>query len=123
MYEKSETSSPTVSTDSLMYSMIIDAREGRDVATADVVGAYLNADMDSFTLMKLTGQAVEIMLQVCESDRKFVAHEGGKPVLYLRLKKALYGCVRSALLWYELFANTLKDMGFELNPYDAWVAN
>jgi Reverse transcriptase (RNA-dependent DNA polymerase) len=39
------------------------------------------------------------------------------------LKKALYGCVKSALLWYELFANTLKDMGFELNPYDACVAN
>jgi Reverse transcriptase (RNA-dependent DNA polymerase) len=44
-------------------------------------------------------------------------------VLYLRLTKALYGCVCSALLWYELFANTLKDMGFELNPYDAGVAN
>jgi hypothetical protein len=37
MYEKSETSSPTVSTDSLMYSVMIDAKEGRDVATADMV--------------------------------------------------------------------------------------
>ena len=37
--------------------------------------------------------------------------------------KALYGCVRSALLWYELFAGTLKKMGFELNPYQPCVAN
>jgi hypothetical protein len=44
-------------------------------------------------------------------------------VLYLELLKALYGCVQSALLWYELFSSTLQGMGFELNPYDACVAN
>jgi hypothetical protein len=37
--------------------------------------------------------------------------------------KALYGCVQSALLWYELFVGTLKDIGFEINPYDTCVAN
>jgi hypothetical protein len=52
-----------------------------------------------------------------------VTHERGKKVLYLRLLKALYGCVMSALLWYELFTGTLKGMGFELNPYDTCVAN
>jgi hypothetical protein len=31
--------------------------------------------------------------------------------------------MKSALLWYELFVNTLKDMGFKLNLYDACVAN
>ena len=36
----------------------------------------------------------------------------------------IYGCaVKSALLWYELFTTTLKDMGFELNPYDPCIAN
>jgi hypothetical protein len=39
------------------------------------------------------------------------------------IMKALYGCVRSALLWYELFAGTLKRMGFVFNPYDPCVAN
>jgi hypothetical protein len=37
--------------------------------------------------------------------------------------KALYGCVQSALLWYELFSSTLEKAGFELNPYDTCVAN
>jgi Reverse transcriptase (RNA-dependent DNA polymerase) len=123
LYDKSETTSPTVATDALMYTILIDAKERRDVATADVVGAYLNADMDQFTLMKLTGDAVNIMIQVDTSYAKYVSHENNKPVLYLQLKKAQYGCVRSALLWYELFANTLFDMGFELNPYDSCVAN
>jgi hypothetical protein len=64
LYDKSETTSPTVANDALMYSIIIDATERCDVATADVVGAYLNADRKYFTLMKLTGEAVGIMIQV-----------------------------------------------------------
>lgn len=32
--------------------------------------------------------------------------------------KALYGCIKSALLWYKMFVTTLKGMGFKLNPYD-----
>jgi hypothetical protein len=39
LYSKEETSSPTVSTDALMLSIMIDAWEHRDVATADVAGA------------------------------------------------------------------------------------
>ena len=35
----------------------------------------------------------------------------------------MYGCVKSALLWYETYATTLKDMGFKINPYDQCVAN
>lgn len=37
--------------------------------------------------------------------------------------KALYGCVKSALLWYDLFSSVLVQRGFVLNPYDPCVAN
>jgi hypothetical protein len=63
---------------------------------------------------------------LCELDPKhkpFVVVENGQEVLYVRLIKALYGCVKSALLWYELFSSTLQTMGFVLNPYDRCVAN
>jgi len=39
LYNKSETASPTIRTDALLLSTLIDAHEGRDVATADVAGA------------------------------------------------------------------------------------
>jgi hypothetical protein len=123
LYTKEETSSPTVSTDALLISTIIDATEHRDVATADVRGAYLHAKMVDFTLLKMEGESVDIMCNVCEGYRKFVCYERGKKVLYLKLLKALYGCVQSALLWYELFAGTLLEMGFKMNPYDTCVAN
>jgi hypothetical protein len=79
--------------------------------------------MNQFALMKLTGEAVDIMVKVDPSYASFVTEEKGRPVIYLQLKKALYGCVKSALLWYELFSNTLKDMGFAINPYDPCAAN
>jgi hypothetical protein len=35
---------------------MVDAHEGRDVATADIVGAYIHAYMKDFVLLKITGQ-------------------------------------------------------------------
>ena len=93
------------------------------MATADVVGAYLHASMPDYVLMKLVGDAVAIMISVNPKYEIFVVMENGKPVLYLRLLKALYGCVQSALLWYNLFTSKLKERGFILNPYDPCVAN
>ena len=35
----------------------------------------------------------------------------------------MYSTLKAPLLWYTLFADTLKRDGFELNPYDNCVAN
>ncbi|KAG7373305.1 reverse transcriptase RNA-dependent DNA polymerase [Nitzschia inconspicua] len=123
LYSKEATTSPTISIDALLVSLMINAKEQRDVAMADVEGAFLHAWMDDFVLMKITGQSVDIMCSVNPAYAKFVVVENGVKTLYVRLLKALYGCVKSALLWYNLFASTLMDMGFELNPYDPCVAN
>jgi hypothetical protein len=93
------------------------------VATADVAGAYLKAYMDDYVLMKFTGASVEILCQLNPEHTKNVTIENGVKVLYVRLIKALYGCVKSALLWYELFYGHLRKMGFVFNPYDSCVAN
>jgi hypothetical protein len=49
--------------------------------------------------------------------------EKGKSMLYLRLQKALYGMMKSALLFYRKLVSELQEMGFEINPYDPCVAN
>jgi hypothetical protein len=124
LYDKSETSSPTVSTDALMLSILIDAHERRDVATADIAGAYLKAPMDDYVVMKFTGDTVRILCDMNPAHGKFVVTEpGGLKSLYVRLVKALYGCVKSAYLWYHMFSGTLQKMGFVLNPYNSCVAN
>jgi hypothetical protein len=106
-----------------MLSILIDAHEGRDVGTADVAGAYLKAYMDDYVLMKFTGASVGILCAMNAAHAQNVTVENGTKTLYVRLVKAIYGCVKSALLWYDLFSGQLKDMGFVLNPYDPCIAN
>ena len=43
-------------------------------------------------------------------------------MLYVRLSKALYGLLQSALLFYQKLRGELEDYGFEVNPYDPSVA-
>jgi hypothetical protein len=93
MYNKDETASPTVSTDALMMTMLIDAWEKRDVGSADVVGAYLHADLEDFTLIKYEGESVDILCKMNPEWAELVVVENGKKVLYSQLLKALYGCV------------------------------
>ena len=108
-----------------MTSYVIYAKEGRDVATVDVPGAYLHAKMPDGkrVILKLVGIYVDIMCQVNPEFKEYVVMEKGKKTLYLRVLRALYGCLESALLWYDLYSETLCKHGFKLNPYDKCVAN
>ena len=43
---------------------MVDANEGsRDVATSDIVKAYLSADIDDFVAMKIEGMMVDFMVK------------------------------------------------------------
>ena len=124
--EDENVSSPTASLEAINATWIIDAFEGRDVVTSDVPGAYLHATMpeDKFVTMKFKGkQIIDIMCDVNPEYKDYTIEEKGQQVLYVRVLRAIYGSIYSGLLWYDLFTNTLKDMGFELNPYDQCVAN
>jgi hypothetical protein len=120
---KAETASPTVHTDSIIFTAIIDATERRIVVVTDVIGAYLNANIDEFLLLNMEGEQVDVLCKIDSKYGDYVTVEKGKKVLYLVLKKALYGCLQSALLWYKIFSITLMEIGFKLNSYDLCVAN
>ena len=120
---KDEVSSPTIQMESLMVTLLLDAYKNRDVATTDVAGAYLLVDMDEYILVKVTGASTALMFSINPDYSKYVTNEKGKKTLYLRLAKALYGCMQSALLWYKAFKEGLEKIGFTVNPYDPCVAN
>ena len=69
---KEEVSSPTAQLESMILSMIIDGDEGRDVATADVVGAYLQTFMTDEVMVKFTGKNAEIMCKVNNTYEKLL---------------------------------------------------
>ena len=55
---------------------------------------------------------------------KFVITDGkGKTILYICLQKALYGMLKSALLFYKKLVKDLEATGFRINPYDPCIAN
>ena len=63
-YDKSAGSSPTVTTRGLMFTMVIDAHKGQDVATVDIETAFLHAENDKEIIMKLRGKMVESLMQL-----------------------------------------------------------
>jgi hypothetical protein len=113
-----------VSTESLFLSCVIDAKEERDVATCDIPGAFMQADMEGTVHMRLEGEMAELIVKLDPKlYRKYVHYERGKPVIYVRLKKALYGTLEAALLFWKKLSKSLEKWGFEKNPYDSCVAN
>jgi hypothetical protein len=84
----------------------------------------MQSDMEGDVIMKLEGVMAEVIIKI--DQRKYKKHtiiERGKPVVYVRLKKALYGTLQSALLFWQNLSTQLEEWGFEINPYDFCVAN
>jgi hypothetical protein len=84
---KEETSSPKVCTEALMLSCAIDATEGRDVATCDVPGAFMQTEMKGNMHMKLDGVMDEVIVKVDPKKyTKYIIKENGKDVIYVKLE-------------------------------------
>lgn len=102
----------------------MDAYKRRDVATCDIPGAFMQADVDELIHIRISGPMVE---NLCEIDpgryTKYVVTERNEPVIYLALNKALYGTLQAALLFWKDLTGALQEWGFSLNPYDRCVAN
>ena len=87
MNEETNVSSPTVSTEALFTTLIIDAHEKRHVATFDVQGAFLQPELQSSTddtiLLKMKGIFVDIMCDVNPEYKKPIIYENGTKTLYM----------------------------------------
>ena len=113
-------SSPTVRTESVMISLVIDAFEGRTVVVVDIEGAYLAAEMTDEEYIETDRNLSSIILHIKPEWEQYLGDDGK---FTFRLLKALYGCVQSARLFYEHLRKSLLDLGFAANPYDPCVFN
>ena len=121
---KEEARSPTVAIESVMLLCTIDAKENRDVGIVDIPNAFMQVDIDDTVHMKLEGKMTELLVKIDPKlYRPYVLIENGKTALYVELKKALYGTLKAALLFWKRLNLQLIKWDFELNPYDTCVAN
>ena len=121
---KEETSSPMVATEALFTSCVMDADERREVATCDIPGASTQASMDKVVHVRLSGPLATLLTRVDPKKcSKCIVKEKGKPVLHVKLKKALCGTLQAASLFWRDLSSQLKKWGFTANPHDECVAN
>ena len=122
--KKDESASPTVATEAVFITAVIDALERRVVTVADIPGAFMHSDMDPDVYMRIDGLMAELLLEVDRSAYEpYLTYEKNQPVIYVEMLKALYGTLRAARLFWEKLTAVLKSWNFAINPYDSCVAN
>ena len=122
---KEDASPPTVANDSVFITSVIADNKKRFVRCYDVPGAFLHTESDENVLMVLRGELAEMMVHIApQIYRPYVnMDKKGTHILCVRLKKALYGLLRSSLLFYRKLRGDLGAYGFKINSYDPYVGN
>jgi hypothetical protein len=125
---KEDDSSPTVATESLFLSCIIDAEEERDVAVVDIPNAFVQTRVENekdMAFIKIRGILPDILVGIAPDVYKsYVSKDKkGSKQLLVQCQNALYGTMVASLLYYWKFVNSLTDIDFVINPYDLCVAN
>ncbi len=110
-----------------MITATIDAHEQCNIATINIPGAFLNAYNDKETFMLLKGHLAKLMVQVDPNlyQKYIIYNKNNQALLYVKLSKAIYGLLKSALLFYKKIVANLQnyEAPFVINPYDPCVAN
>ena len=104
---------------------VVDAWENRKVAVLDVLGAFMQVDMDELVHVRFQGEMVDKLHDI-DHDlyTSYVTVEKGERVMYVELLKALHGTLWAArLFWEKLQAKLVNDWGFTLNRYDSCMVN
>jgi hypothetical protein len=125
---KEDASSPTVATEAVLLSCIIDAKEGRDVAVVVIPNAFVQTRVENekdMALIKIRGVLVDILVEIAPDVYKSYVSRGKKGMkqLLVQCQKSLYGTMVASLMYYHKFVKSLTDVGFIINPYDPCVAN
>ena len=95
------------------------------MAIIDITGAYLHDDKDEHIIILLKVRLAYLMEMIePKLYRKFfIINIKGGIMLYIKIQKALYGFLRSALFLYKIIVKYLEADRFVLNTYDPFVAN
>jgi hypothetical protein len=120
IYEQHERSAPTLSTSALFTIAGIAAKRRWKRATCDVGTAYLNANLGEKhkVFMRINPKLSSMLCQIDESYKNYLNHDG---TLVVQLRKALYGLIESANLWYKELSGTLIELGYSVNPFEQCV--
>ena len=112
-----------MSLDAMLLTCKTDAKEGQYVVMTDIPGTFLHAGVEQDVHILLEGTISKLIVKLEPSlYRKFVwENTHRKPMLHVKLKKALYETLQAALLFWRLLSNMLIDWGLKLNDYNRFM--
>ena len=126
--DKEESSSPTVATESVILTSVVDALEERLTTVINVPNAFIQTvvkDKKKRVIIRIRGMLVDILVKIAPevyADYVTVDKRGNKQLL-VECLNALYGTMVASLLYYQKFTASLTEYGFTMNPYDPCVWN
>ena len=124
---KEDAASPTVTTEALLTTAVIEAKQNRNVMTLDIPNAFVQTplpEQEQKVIMRINGILVDYLDELFPGTySEYIISKNNTKILYVEMKKALYGMMLSSLLFYKHFRKDLEEIGFKINPYDICVAN
>jgi hypothetical protein len=118
LYEPKETTSPTVSMETIFVCINIAAKENRRGFTMDIPGAYLNATLKDKHVIRFPKDLAAEYVAMYPEYVSFLQTDG---TMLMLIEKALYGLVESSALWYEEIKTFLLNAGYVAHPSDMGV--
>ena len=102
IYEKKNSTLPTVKIESVLLISVIDAKENRYVAVVDVPKDFLKAYLPDDTYMKLEGVMADKMVEINPEKYGLYVYKNkdGKTILLVKLNRALYGSIKGSLQFW-----------------------
>ena len=77
-------------------------------------------DPEKLVFIKIDPDIATLLVEVGSNMLPFVRKDGS---IIAELNKALYGCIESAVLWYEELSQTLTSLGLTRDDTDPRVFN
>jgi hypothetical protein len=105
---KEDARSPTVATELVLLSCIIDTMEERDVAGVDITNAFVQTRVENekdMAFIKIQGILLDILVEIApDVNTSYVSKDKkGSRQFMVQCQNALYGTMIASLLYYRKF--------------------
>ena len=101
-----------MTTEALMTTAVIDTKKNIEGITLDIPNALVQIPVltsDEKVIMRITGLLVEYLVNLIPNEYKnYITLQNQTKILYVEMKKALYGMMLSSLLFYNTSDKTLR---------------
>ncbi len=125
---KENGSSPTVATESVLLTFLVDVQEIHDITIVDIPNAFIQTVMENNedkVIMRIRGHMVDVLVKVAPRvyGPYVLSNKQGRKQLLVQCLNAIYRTMVASLLYFCKFTRSLKNQGYVMNPYNPCVWN